>query len=241
MACTVLYIYCGRNIPFHKIAKFTLLVSGATLILVILSSLIGIVSQLCNIIGWPDQRVSGLSVCTLPASVLFNMTCLYVYVRKKKITLMECIILLAVNFGMYYKTDSRTTFMLAIVVLMGALVLKYAPSILEKLVWPLIFSFVICGVISLGLTLGYNDSVPWMNSLNQALSNRISLGQNSINEYGVSMFGEEIYWVGNGLNEKRRRIHQDVYMGRLLLYSNSSDIWSCLFCRVPVHNGDCHA
>lgn len=202
MACTVLYIYCGRNIPFHKIAKFTLLVSGATLILVILSSLIGIIPNYVISSGGRTREYLGFRYALYPASVLFNMTCLYVYVRKKKITLMECIILLAVNFGMYYKTDSRTTFMLAIVVLMGALVLKYAPSILEKLVWPLIFSFVICGVISLGLTLGYNDSVPWMNSLNQALSNRISLGQNSLNEYGVSMFGEEIYWVGNGLNEK---------------------------------------
>ena len=205
MACTVLYVYCGRNIPFRKIAKFTLLVSGAALILVISSSLVGIIPNYIVSSGGRTREYLGFRYALYPATVLFNMTCLYVYVRKRKITLIECIILVVINLGMYYKTDSRTTFVLAICVLIGALVLKYAPGIMEKwkfLVWPLIFSFVICGVVSLILTLGYNDSVPWMNSLNQVLSNRISLGQNSINEYGVSMFGEEIYWVGNGLNER---------------------------------------
>lgn len=201
-ACICLYVYVARNIPFRKIAKFTLLVSGVTMAAVILSGYAGLIPNHVYQSGSRYREFLGFRYALYPATILFNMTCLYLYIRKRDITLLECGGLALVNLWMYLKTDARTVFAVAVVLVAASVVLKYAPRILEKrrvIAWLMILSFVICAVFSIGLTAAFDRSSPWMNKLDRALSGRLSLGQNSLNKYGVTALGEELSWTGNGL------------------------------------------
>lgn len=202
-ACICLYVYCARNISFRKIAKFTLWVSGVTMALVILSGYAGIIPNHIYQSGSRIREFLGFRYTLYPATILFNITCLYIYIRKQRITLLECGALLLINLWMYMKTDARTVFAMSVLLLLVAVLLKYAPEIMEKckaIAWLMIFSFVICAVFSLSMTLAFDDSVPWMHTADRFLSGRLSLAQNSLNEYGVTAFGEELSWTGNGLD-----------------------------------------
>ena len=70
-----------------------------------------------------------------------------------------------------------------------------------KLVHPFIgLSYIICTVISVVLTVKYTKAVPWLKKLNSMLSGRLKLGQESLNQYGITLYPREISWVGNGYN-----------------------------------------
>lgn len=48
------------------------------------------------------------------------------------------------------------------------------------------------------LLLIFIDRVAFFLKLNKLLSNRLYLGNNALHKYGVSMFGKQIKWIGNG-------------------------------------------
>ena len=74
------YIYCARNIPFAKIARFTLNVSIVTVLGVVLSSYFGLVQ---NIAASKNGRVRddlGFRYALFLPGILLNMTALWVYI-----------------------------------------------------------------------------------------------------------------------------------------------------------------
>jgi len=84
----------------------------------------------------------------------------------------------------------------------------------------LVFSYLICSGFFYGLTVTFSRNVLWMKNLNDFLGNRLNLGQYSLLEYGISAWGKQIAWVGNGL---------DVYGNR----ATGSYLWvDCLYVQV---------
>ena len=65
----------------------------------------------------------------------------------------------------------------------------------------MVLSFIISAGVSFSLTVHYQPSVSWMNSLNRILGSRLSLGRESLELIGIKPLGiEGINWIGNGLN-----------------------------------------
>ena len=197
------YIYCARKIPFAKIARFTLDISIVLVSLIVLSGYFGIIDNIAAVKGGRVREYLGFRYALNLPGLLLNMTSLWIFLRKDKITVPGALGWAVVNWLAYCKTDSRISFVFAELLLAAALVMRFWPKVVEKLkpLWLLaVSSFGLCGAFSLVFTILYDNAVPWMRRLNGMLESRLRLGYRSLMENGVTFFGQEIEWLGNGLD-----------------------------------------
>jgi hypothetical protein len=202
-AVMFILIWASRDIDFRRIARFTVVMSTVIFVFVVCSSYLGIIENVLMTRGNRIRYYLGFRYALYGSAILYNITTLYLYVRNMKIKWIELFILLAANYWIYIQTDSRLSFNLAGIMIVVCTVLKYFPNVLEKkriLCYAMICSFWICAVLSVGLTMYYNSNVSWMNSLNTLVGGRLALGVNSIKEFGITMFGQNISWHGWGLD-----------------------------------------
>lgn len=222
------YIYCARRIPFAKIARFTLKYSIITVFFVIFSGYLGLID---NVVMFKSGRVReflGFRYALYLPGILLNLTALWIWLYKDRITVWGAAIWAAVNWWAFHMTDSRISFVIAEALIIVALLVKWMPKIVEKLRWlwaVLIPMFLVCGGGSLMLTIFYDSNIHWMRRLNSALESRLSLGRKSLASFGVNFFGQQIEWVGNGLDSEGNAV-QGVY--------NYVD---CLYVKVLQQNG----
>lgn len=203
VAVMFILIWSARKIDFKRIARFTLVISSVLFIFIVLSSYLGIIENTVITRGGRTRYYLGFRYALYGPAVLYNITILYLYIKKAKIKWTEFLILWAVNYWIYVQTNSRLSFYLAVFVMVLCTILKYFPYILEKkriLCFGMICSFWICALASIGLTVFYDSSVPWMDLLNTFVGGRLRLGRNSILEYGMTVFGQRVSWYGWGLD-----------------------------------------
>lgn len=203
VSCIFLFAFCARRIPFRKIARFTLNLTFLLVVFVMISGYTGIIQNYTVVQKNRVREYLGFRYALFPSAHLLNMTSLWLWLNKEKVPFSGAVCWGAVNVWMYLKTDSRLSFAIAICLLLAGLVLSRFPRLLDKLHpvrWLMVVSFPLCAAVSIYLTVAYDKNVPWMAKLNSALASRLSLGQNSLNKYGVKLFGQTIDWVGNGLN-----------------------------------------
>ena len=197
------YIYCARNIPFAKIARFSLNVSIVVVLTVVLSSYFGVIQNISAMKNGRIRDYMGFRYALFLPGLLLNMTALWVYIKKNTVSVVGALVWAAANLFVYLRTDSRISFLLAEMLLAAALFMRFCPKVTEKLkaLWVLAASsFAICVPVSLLFTVLYDGSVGWMRKLNSMLESRLRLGHASLMEHGVTFFGEQIKWLGNGLD-----------------------------------------
>ena len=198
-----LIIFCSRNIPFPKVADFTLRVSFVTVAFIVLSGYLGIIDDVVVHKSGRVREYLGFRYALYPSGILLNMTALYVYVRKTRITVPAALFWGVLNWYVFYMTDSRISFLLAELLLVVALVMRWAPKFIEKLhaLWAVVAaSFALCAGLAMIFITFYNSRIPWMRRLNSAMEGRLNLGKRSLAKYGIDLFGQKIEWTGNGLD-----------------------------------------
>ena len=197
------YIYCARQIPFAKIAQFALNVSIVTVCIIVFSGYIGIIDNIAAFKSGRVREYLGFRYALNLPGILLNMTALWIYLRKERITVPGALVWAVANWIVYQLTDSRISFFIAEGLLVAALVMRFWPKFVDKikpLWWLAVSSFGVCGLFSLIMTAVSDNSLPWMRKLNSMLESRLRLGKSSLEQYGVNLFGQEIEWVGNGLD-----------------------------------------
>lgn len=203
VAMMFLYIYCGRRIPFAKQAKFALDVSVVVVLVVVFSGYLGIIDNVVTAKGSRVREFLGFRYALYLPGILLNMTALWVYLRKEQVSVWGAGVWAVVNWFVYYKTDSRISFVLAELLLAAALFMRFFPGAVAKLhglFGVLTGFFVIFGGFSLGMTAVYDDTIHWMRTLNSMLESRLRLGKRSLVDNGVTLLGQKIEWIGNGLD-----------------------------------------
>lgn len=203
VAFMFVYIYGARNIPFAKIVRFTLNTSIVTVCVVVFSGYLGIIENVVAAKGGRVREYLGFRYALFLPGILLNMTALWIYLKKDTVSLTGSAVWALVNWFVYYKTDSRISFVIAEVLLVAALLMRFLPKWMDKLqpLWAVMSSsFFLFGAFSLVMTLIYDSNLPWMRKLNSMLESRLSLGHRSVEEYGFTFFGQDIEWIGNGLD-----------------------------------------
>lgn len=198
------FVYCGHNLSFEKIAKLTIYVSSIILVFVVLSSYAGIINNYIEIVQTRRREYLGFRYSLYPAAIIFNITALILYLNRRKIKLWHVLLLGASNFFIFYKTNSRLSFYMAVVMIVMIPFFQRFPKILQNskmLHIGMGMSFIIAAASSYVLTVKYNSSIEWMNTLNNIFNNRLKYGNRSLVMYGVSLLGKHnMEWVGNGLD-----------------------------------------
>ena len=197
------YIYCARNIPFAKIAKVTLDISIVLTVTVVVTSYFGLIENISAFKSGRIREYMGFRYALYLPGQLLNMTALWIYLKKDKITIPGALVWAAANWYVFYQTDSRISFVIAEFLLVAAVAMRFLPKYVDKLKplwWLAAGSFHLCAAFSLVMTITYDSSLTWMRRLNSILEARLRLGRTSLMEYGVKFFGQEIEWLGNGLD-----------------------------------------
>lgn len=213
VACTVLFseektfgfyfllILAAKDMNMYKIIKLGCCIQGAYIALCVLLSQIGIIT---DVIFDPNVRARhglGFTWTTTPPILFFFFIMSYIYLRREKMHTVEYLILELLNCWFFVMTDARMSFYLSSVALLFFAVMRYYWKNHDGsrfLNWLLIFSPIIMCGIALILHAGYNSANETWNALNSLLSGRLELGSKGIQEYGITLFGQPIQWIGFG-------------------------------------------
>ena len=202
-----MFIFCNRHIPLKQTAKLTVAVSCIALIIIITSAYVGVIPN--HVVHFlqnnsPRERVYlGFLYALYPSMLLYNIVSMDLYIHRKQLTLFRCLWWTALSTLMYWKTDSRLSYFLTLLIVISFLFLKKWPFLVKKFDFVfkmMISSFIICPIVSFGLTLSYSYNNVFIRNLNTILEGRLRLGKNAFQEYDIKLFGQEIQYIGNGLN-----------------------------------------
>lgn len=202
VAAMIIFVYCGRNIPFEKISNYTILLTGSIVMFVVLSAWIGLIDNYIEYSGDRIRQYLGFRYSLYGAAFIYNITLLVIYCKNIYIKYKDILILFVLNYFFFYFTNSRLSFVLSMVSLGVAIIYKKFYAYLQKkqLIYKsLVLSYLLCAVVFYGLTVTYSSGVQWKKAINDFLGGRLLLGQTSLLQYGVTLFGQQIPWVGNGL------------------------------------------
>lgn len=203
VAFILIYVFCARNVEFEDIAWFSIWISSITVTIIIMSGQLGIIQDYVYSSEARVRHYLGFRYVLFGPTFLFNITGLVLYVKKARIKWVELAILFAINWWMFAMTNSRLSFYLSILMVFSFGVLKVRPNFFASrrvLCWVMVFSFVFSFFVSIYFTATYDHGVEWKYQLNTILGERLRLGQNSLLQSGVSLFGQKIELVGNGLD-----------------------------------------
>jgi len=201
------FIYSSRNIEFKKITKFTAKISLISLFFIIISAFMGIIENYeittveFNVIR--KRTYLGFRYPLFAQMIMFNITLCEIYTNSENISFSRCILLMLLNYVIFYFTNARLSFYNAAIIIIFSYLFSKKPMILVKrkvICSILIFSFPICAIISLFFTYNYDSTNITMAKLNEFLGGRLQFGKKSFSEYEINLFGHDTNFVGAGLN-----------------------------------------
>lgn len=207
IALMFIFIYSARKVSLLRIFKLTIIITTLMICFIVGSSFLGIIKNYVAY-GTRTRQYLGFRYMLFGPAFLFNITLLYLYIKQNTITWKGLSMLVFVNLLFYIWTDSRLSFGLSIIAIIFSIIVNYNWVYFNKKhwwYWGVVFSFLICFICSLVLTIIYSSESAWLRRLNGFFGGRLSLGQTSLTRYGVNIWGQNISWIGNGLDAYGRQ------------------------------------
>lgn len=198
-AVSLVLVFSVADISYEKLLRCTLLVQAIWFAVTVVCSQAGIIEDYIWNVGVRDRHGLGFTHCLLGSHfVLFMSLICVALVKKMKLWL--AVFIFGANYLMYIHTDARTTMLLSLFLIVAG----FAAGLFEKFVkkpavWAAVLSFFVPFVffaISLLGAKSFNYQSDVMMQLNRLFNNRLDLMNRAWNEYGITLFGQKIKWVG---------------------------------------------
>ncbi len=211
----VMLLIGAKDIPFRKILKIFLVVNLSIVLAAFAASMLGIIVNLQYITTSRTiksvRNSFGILYTTDFAAYFFFMMVVYFYLKGKSLRWFDYAGALILNAFIYYFCQTRLDCIsILLTVILFAIVNatdnvrhtirdKYKP---RKNVLEIFAPFIMpaCAVFSILITIAYNPSNRILNSINDLITHRLSLGLQGLEEYGIKLFGQYIRMVGMGLS-----------------------------------------
>ncbi|HFI0148940.1 TPA: polymerase [Streptococcus suis] len=207
-AFSLVIVFLLKDFDFDKLVKFITPVIIGILLFVVLSSKIGIIQDYVEISSSRIRHYLGFRYSLFPSTVMLNIVALYLYNKRDKILYRELFLLGAAVLWIFLQTNSRLTAISSVVLLALGFCIKRFPNFLERirtLLFLLIPSYIYAAILSYIMANQYIFSANWILSLDKFLGGRIFLASKSLSMYGFGLLGQNIQWIGNGLNADGQR------------------------------------
>ncbi len=198
----LLMIIAARNVNCRRIVQCFCLIQSIVLIVFVVGAQLGLIENYLFIQEGGRYRYGlGFLYTTYAPTIFCFVMMAYLYLRRERMKIYEFVILEAINFWMYTMTDSRLCFYLSTVMLVYVFFMRYfwqnRKERIRKNRWLILAPAAIC-VGSILLHVFYNPNNETWAALNRFLNGRLNLGQEALNTYGITWFGQQITWIGNG-------------------------------------------
>ena len=207
LVCSYLLVFASRNVDMKKAYRIILIT------MVITCSAVFILAEnnvILNSIYYDEGRyrhIFGFHYQLIPPCYLLNITTIFAVLRSEKISYTEIGILFFLNGALYRWCIADLSGAVTLVVLLFMILVKLYPKLLTSdfLLYKLldriaVVIYPLCMALSLGISICYSDSVGWMKALDDATRGRIHYPQQAIAKYGFSMLGQNINFIGMGVD-----------------------------------------
>lgn len=199
---TLLFIITGRNVDHTKTIKYLLIVYTIIMSIVILLALTDMINNMLFIDDALRYRIRYALGFGFPSisSVLYTRIVLaIIFLRKKKIRILETCVLIAIGWFLYMKTDTRTPFAIVIVSLLILWFIKlFEKKIIKSKIWRFFarYSVFIATLLSFITAYLYDINSSIWSKINIFLSGRLQFTQNGIKNQGLSILGQHTEFIG---------------------------------------------
>ena len=203
---TLLVLIGLRKLEFDRLIKITLKIFAISFIIVIFSSLIGIIPNWTFSRGDTPRYALGFIYATDAIGMYLVIILMYFYTKRNNVVVSELLLLEAINVFIYNYTDGRVSFILISLLLLIQYLsgFTFARNVFFK---PIVQKGLkmVCHTLPIILFLGlhflifmYANNNFIANKTNDVLSNRIKYTYNAYKKYDINLFGNDIDWNGWG-------------------------------------------
>lgn len=223
-------IYSARNINFNKLLKFTAFFSSSLLVLIVISSKIGLITNYIDISNNRPREYLGFLYPLYPQILLLNLTSIFLYLYKDK-NIFFYISLAIVNFLLFSYTNSRLSFYLSCALIGITYIFNRKYNLLNKvklLYKPMIYVYIFLLIVSFLAAYKFDYSNQFLVKLNTILENRIGFANNSLKMYPINLFGNDVTFIGNGLDYEGN-VSEEEYNYVDCLYINLTESYGIVF------------
>ena len=202
----VLLMICGRSLNSNKLLKMYFLSISAILLVCFLFWRIGIFKNEYSIgLNGARHYYIGFTYFSYYHNHFLNAILVYFAIKKKQITLIETAVILLLNHYFYILCDTTAPYLLIYASLLLFWILRFVPKLFDTKIfyYSVVLMPFVCGIVIVLLSAFYNNKNPNFAWLNETLSDRLALGHEAINRYGIPLFGSDVEWkVGADIARK---------------------------------------
>ena len=195
---TILFMIAAGNQKWKDLIKLSFAVECVLMIFILLSYLNGILpNETILRMDSSPRYYLGYNYTTLSANYFFHMVLMYLYIKKGKMKVFPYVAIILINIFFYLTTNTKTIFAMVFLVL-GAVFFteRISSKWMEcaKIRKFLHYVFFIFGFISIEAILAFRWESWIFSKINSIMTNRLSLGQQAYDQYGISILGQMITW-----------------------------------------------
>lgn len=207
LLCTNVLVLCARHLPMRRLLTVSVATVGTVLVALVASSLAGLIPDF--VIGQAHgermRHCLGFTYALFPAMYLFTVTCVICWLRGKRLSIVEAVLFIVANVAMYLLTRSRLSAGLAILFVIITMLYRFCafpPRVGRRLLAIASWAFPLVVLATIVLTVLYAVMGPEsiMGTVSKLLGNRVRRGYEGVQNLGVTLFGQNVEWVGNGLD-----------------------------------------
>lgn len=215
-----------HDVDFEKIVRVSAISMLSALLFVYVFSSAGFIDNTIKIrIREEEERnrnSMGFMEAYQPAYFLFFASLAWVYHRKERLSWYEIFTLAFLNYVVFWQSDTRSPYYLAVVLLIIVSALKLLPQLRQyqkRYTFVAVLIPIICAAIIIvqGMFISHNSS-EFMRELNGRLTARLRLNFEGVHQYGISFFGQPIKWYVDNQSDHSYNWIDSVYLYSLLSY-----------------------
>ena len=196
---TAIMIIAFYRVDFSSVLKNLFVWEIMLVIIIILLSVIGIVpDRVFPRDGQVVRHSLGFKYSTYLPLLFLGLATIHLYLRRSRIGLIECVVILFASFIIYELTDTRLEPALVVCLTLSIyLYNRFGNDTFKKYIFKISLIVVPFAIVVSLLSVTFFDSESdFWKKINSFTSNRIGLSSKVMNEYGITFFGNDISWVG---------------------------------------------
>lgn len=201
-----IFVVGAKDVSFKEICKYYFYISLFLMLTIFILSYTGFIE---NLLYYKENIVRnsfGFSHPTEFSSHTLFMLISYILYKNNNLKIIDYIVILVIDLLIYKFCYTRLDCICIVLILFVSILynrkkIKYNNAFLKNI---LIFSCVICAIISIIASYNYNQNNKYYEKIDEILTYRLSLSKRAFNQNKIKIFGQQINEV-NGLKKLQNK------------------------------------